>query len=99
MSTSFHPATEEEVVNLAAFDGSFEEIEGVIGNPTDIAGNWSQLGVEPEGARQRVVLIERSSSGIAFIVGDGVHFGRARVPTEAEVAEVVARFGLRGSPV
>ena len=52
------------------------------------------MGVEPDGDKQRAVLIDRSSLTVAFIVGDGVRFGRVVAPSADEVASVVLRFGL-----
>jgi hypothetical protein len=94
MATRVHAAIEEELVNLAAFDGSYEEIDHVIGNPTDIAGNWMKLGVENAGERKRVVLIERSSLGLAYVMGDGIHFGKVESVTAQEAADLFMKYGL-----
>lgn len=88
----FHAATDEDLSNLRAFDGSYREIEPLLQDNQEILTNWWLLGVEPHGARKRAVLLERSSLAVAYVVGDGVHFGRAASPTAEEVAGVAARF-------
>jgi hypothetical protein len=90
-----HPATPYELYNLRAFDGSSDDIDHRLGDNQDIVSNWWKVGVEPHAGRKRVVLVERSSLAVAFIDGDGVHFGRVVAPTAEEVGEVVKRHGLR----
>lgn len=89
---SFHAATDEELYNLRAFDGSYREIEPLLTDNQEILTNWWLLGVEDHGARKRAVLLDRSSLAVAHVVGDGVRFGRAAAPTADEVAAVAARF-------
>ena len=90
---SFHPATPDELYELRIFDGSGDSVESRIRDNQDIACNWSSFGTEPHGhAQTRLVLVERSSLAIAFVVGDGEHFGRVISPTEAEAQAVAARF-------
>lgn len=91
----YHPATPDELYNLKAFESSFDDIDHRLGDNQDIATNWWKLGVEPHGDKKRAVLLERSSLAMAFIVGDGVHFGRVVAPSAEEVGAAVKRFGLR----
>lgn len=88
----FHAATDEELYNLRAFDGSYESIEHKLGDNQDILTNWMLVDVEPYGERKCVVLLERSSLAVACVVGDGVHFGRAIAPDAAFVARIAGRF-------
>lgn len=91
----FHPANDDELYNLRAFDGTRDIVADRIQDNQEIVANWSLLGVEAHGDKKRVVLYERSSLAVAFVVGDGVHFGRAAAPTADDVAAVVRRYGLR----
>jgi hypothetical protein len=91
----FRSATDDELSNLRAFDGSYEVVAHRVDDNQDILANWWILGVEPVSGQYRIVLLERSTDAFAFVVGDGVHFGRAAAPREAEVPELVARYGLR----
>ena len=90
----FHPASTEDLYNLKAFERSGDDIAHRLGDNQDIVANWWLVGVEPDGDKQRAVLIDRSSLTVAFIVGDGVRFGRVVAPSADEVASVVLRFGL-----
>lgn len=95
MAQFIHPATSYELLDLSAFDGSYEDIERVLGNNQDIAANWTMLGVEQLGSDQkRVIVIERSHLGVGYIVGDGIHFGRAVVASEKEVKDIIQDYGL-----
>ncbi len=90
---SFHAATEDDLFELRIFEGSWDTVESRIRDNLDIACNWSSFGTEPHGdGRTRLVLIERSSGAIAFVVGDGERFGQVVSPTEAEAAAIAARF-------
>ena len=90
---SFHPATSDELCELRVFEESRDSVESRIRDNQDLACNWSSFGTEPHGDGQiRLVLIERSSLAIAFVVGDGEHFGRVVSPTEAQAAAIAARF-------
>ena len=90
---SFHAATPAELYELKVFEGSWDTVESRIRDNQDIACNWSSFGTEPHGdGRTRLVLVERSSLAIAFVVGDGERFGRVVAPTEAEAAAIAARF-------
>lgn len=93
----FHAATDNELYNLRAFDGSYRDIEHQLGDNQDILTNWLFLEVEPHGDKKRAVLIERSTYAIAWIVGDGKHFGRAQAPDADAVAAIAARFQDRRS--
>jgi hypothetical protein len=89
----FHAATADELYELRLFESSGDEVEARIRDNQDVACNWSSFGAEPHGdGRMRLVLVERSSLAIAFVVGDGVHFGRVVAPTAAEADAVAARF-------
>ncbi len=91
---SFHPATADDLYNLKAFEHSRDDIAHRLGDNQDIVADWWLVGVEPDGDKLRAVLIDRSALAVAFIVGDGVRFGRVVAPTADEVAAVVLRFGL-----
>jgi hypothetical protein len=93
------PATEDDVANLRNWDGTYDSITHTIGNAQDIVANWKKLGDLPHphpeaGSSRRVVLIERSSNAIAFVDGDGEHFGRVVLPSAPELDVVVRHFGL-----
>lgn len=90
---AFHAATPDELYELKIFEGSCDTVESRIRDNQDIACNWSSFGTEPHGdGRTRLVLIERSSLAIAFVVGDGERFGRVVSPTDEEAAAIAARF-------
>lgn len=90
---AFHAATADELYELRVFEGSRDRVETRIRDNQDIACNWSSFGTEPHGdGRTRLILIERSSLAIAFVVGDGEHFGSVVSPTDAEAAAIAARF-------
>lgn len=89
-----HPASDDDLYNLRAFDGSYRDIAHCLGDNQDILTNWWLLGVEPHGDRKRAVLLERSTLAVAFVIGDGVHFGRAAAPSAEEVGALVERYGL-----
>ena len=90
---SFHPATADELYELRVFEGSGDNVEWRIRDNQDIACNWSSFGTEPHGDGQtRLILIERSSLAIAFVIGDGERFGRVVSPTLEEAAAVAERF-------
>lgn len=90
---SFHAATPDELYELRVFENSGDSVEARIRDNQDIACNWSSFGTESHGdGHTRLVLIERSSLAIAFVVGDGERFGRVVSPTGAEAAAIAARF-------
>ncbi len=91
----FHPATADELYDLKAFEHTYDEIDHRLGDNQDIATNWWKLGEESHGDKKCTVLVERSSLAVAFIVGDGVHFGRVTAPSAEEVGAIVERYGLR----
>ena len=89
----FHAATPDELYELRLFEGSGEDVELRIRDNQDVVCNWSSFGAEPHGdGQRRLVLVERSSQAIAFVVGDGERFGRVVSPTADEAAAVAARF-------
>lgn len=89
-----HPATEQELYNLTSFVGSDISIEQALGNPTDIAANWMILAIEEIASsnRKRVIVLERSTSAIAYIIGDGVYFGQVEAPTESEISDIIHNY-------
>ena len=91
---TFHPATDDDVGNLRLFDASTDPIEATIRNPQEVVANWTKVGVLDTGGKRRAVLVDRSSLSMAFVEGDGDHFGRVRLPSQKEVADAVRQFGL-----
>lgn len=94
MIHAIHPASEQELYNLTSFVGSDISIEQALGNPTDIAANWMILGIEeiPTSDHKRVIVLERSTSAIAYIIGDGEYFGQVDAPTESETQDIIKRY-------
>jgi len=93
MELQSHPASEDELFTLKVFEGAYEEIVSVIQNNQDIATGWLVVGIENYGERKRVLLMHNVTLALAYVVGDGVHFGLGPVvaPTREEM-----RKGMRG---
>lgn len=89
----FHPASHDETYELRIFESSGDAIDHRLGDRQDIACNWANIGVEDNGdGQRRAVLVERSSLAVAYVVGDGEHFGEVVSPTAEEVGAIAARF-------
>jgi hypothetical protein len=90
----FHAASDHELLDLLPFQSTWAVITERLRDPTDIAGNWWLVGVEPCQGGRRAVLLERSSLAFAYVLGDGEHFGRVTAPEPNEVAGILERYGL-----
>jgi hypothetical protein len=90
----FHPATEYDLAIFREFENSREYVDERLSDRSDVIFNWTIVGVEPCEGGKRMLLNERSSCALAWVVGDGERFGRV-VPVDADdVADIVRRFGI-----
>ena len=79
------------------FEDSREYIKVRLSDRSDVVFNWAIFGVEPFEGGKRVLLIERSSSALAWVVGDGERFGTVVPVDDDDVADIVRRFGIHDS--
>ncbi|MDP2310543.1 MAG: hypothetical protein Q8P18_31280 [Pseudomonadota bacterium] len=93
----FHAASEHELAGLRIYEDSLDPIDERLADRSDMVLNWANVGVEPCEGGKRVLLIERSTHALAFIVGDGEQFGVVVAPESDEVADIIRRFGIRWS--
>ncbi len=93
----FHAASDHELAGLRIYEDSLDDIEERLADRSDVILNWAKFGTEPWQGGKRALLLERSSHAIAFVVGDGTHFGEVVAPEPAEVADILDRFGVRWS--
>jgi hypothetical protein len=92
-----HPATEYDLANFREFEDSLEYIKVRLSDRSDVIFNWAIFGVEPWGDGKRVLLLERSSYALAWVVGDGERFGRVVPVDDDDVADIIRRFGITDS--
>ncbi len=97
MELQSHPASEYELFTLKVFEGVYAEIVSVIQNGQDIAVGWVIIEIEEYGDKKRVLLVHNGTLALAYVVGDGVHFGLGPVvaPTAEEMRDIERRYAKR----
>ncbi|MES2639159.1 MAG: hypothetical protein V4850_06735 [Myxococcota bacterium] len=90
----FHPATERDLKRFREFEDSLEFIDERLTDRSDVIFNWTQFPAEPCAGGKRVLLVERSSHALAWVVGDGERFGKVVAVEDGDVADIVRRYGF-----
>ena len=90
----FHPATDYDLASFREFEDSLEYVDERLGDRSDVLFNWTIVGVEPCAGGRRVLLNERSSCALAWVVGDGERFGRVVAVDADDIVDILRRFGI-----
>jgi hypothetical protein len=90
----FHPATERDLMRFREFEDSLEFIDERLTDRSDVIFNWTQFPAEPCEGGKRVLLVERSSYALAWVVGDGERFGKVVAVDDDDVTDIVRRYGF-----
>ena len=92
--TLFHSATDRDLAVFREFEDSLEYVDVRLSDRSDVVFNWTIVGVEPCAGGKRMLLNERSSCALAWVVGDGERFGRVVAVDADDVVDIIRRFGI-----
>jgi hypothetical protein len=89
------PATHAELADLQTFDDSGANIGACIADKLDILARWEVLGCVAQEGERRCYVAHSGGGAVAFVAGDGTHFGRAGVPTLAALTHAAQALRVR----